>query len=66
MATIKICDRCGAALNNQADMEITSYVHPFGTSTYELCPCCARELLDWLNNDDAKKGLEIVYGEHQK
>lgn len=55
MATIKICDRCGAAINPAASVTCVNVgrtenaIYPCA-QTKELCVSCAYHLREWLQN----------------
>lgn len=55
MATIKICDRCGAAINpvysvSRVVLERSENVVVPSHGTKELCVSCAFALREWLQN----------------
>lgn len=50
MATITMCDRCGAMGIQDAIGTLVYHTKPHGqTNKHELCPDCVTELVEWAN-----------------
>ena len=57
MATINVCDKCGAVIKSTINVEVIRIVpaYPAEIETIELCKECAHRLREWLKLKEDRK-----------
>lgn len=58
MATIKMCDKCGAVIKSLIDVDVIRIApaYPAEIETIELCKECAQRLREWLKLKEDQDG----------